>query len=253
MNDQFRVFKSGRGSYDIIAPKVRALLERHKTRPIGARVTLTAQVVDVLKIYRHLKNDLGFHEVGFAPVTTSPVRLYAIGGGGLDVVLAQFTRLAGEYLECALRGEHHGFSNVTDTLQELHNGISKAHPCGAGLGLMGVGPSGDIAPCHRFVDSDTHKLGHISTGVDREKQAAFLDRGHINRKLECHTCWARPVCSGGCYHEAYVRYGDTGHANLHYCDWIRGWTDVCLRIYGEIAARNPKYLEHFEEERSAAA
>ncbi len=52
---------------------------------------------------------------------------------------------------------------------------------------------------------------------------------------------------------AYVRYGDTGHANLHYCDWIRGWTDVCLRIYGEIAARNPKYLEHFEEERSAAA
>ncbi|MGH9671755.1 MAG: quinohemoprotein amine dehydrogenase maturation protein, partial [Bryobacteraceae bacterium] len=247
MQDALRVFENGRGSYDIIAPKVRELLKRHTSRPIAARVTLTAQVVDVLKIYRHLKHDLGFHEVGFAPVTTSPNRLYAINERGLDWVLEQFTSLAGEYLDFALRGEHHGFSNVTDTIRELHSGISKAHPCGAGLGMVGVGPSGDIAPCHRFVDSDTHKLGHISTGIDQQKQAEFLERGHISRKLECHSCWARPVCSGGCYHEAFVRYGDTGHANLHYCDWIRGWTDVCLRVYGEIAARNPGYLRHFDE------
>jgi len=246
MQDRFRVFHNGKGTYEVIAPKVKELLQKHKTRPIAARVTLTSQVADVIKIYRHLTQDMGFHEVGFAPVTTSPVRLYAIGGGGLDLVLSQFTRLAQEYLESALRGEHHGFTNVTDTLQELHSGISKAQPCGAALGLMGVSPSGDLAPCHRFVDSDQHKLGHISTGVDREKQAEFLERGHISRKPECHICWARPVCSGGCYHEAYVRYGDTGHANLHYCDWIRGWTDVCLRVYGEIAARNPKFFRIFD-------
>jgi uncharacterized protein len=247
MNDQLRVFSNGQGSYEVIAPKVKELLARHNTRPIGARVTLTSQVVDVKRIYRHLREEIGFYEVGFAPVTTSPVRLYAIGTDGLNDVLAQFTELAYEYLDCALRDEHHGFSNVNDTLQELHAGVSKSHPCGAGLGLVGVAPSGDIAPCHRFVDSDTHKLGHISTGLDRDVQADFLDRGGIQRKPECHTCWARPVCSGGCYHEAYVRYGDTGHANLHYCDWIRGWTDVCLRIYGEIAARNPKFLDRFDE------
>lgn len=249
-NDSLRVFSNGRGSYDIIEPKVRELLKKHRTRPICARVTLTSNNVDVTKIYRHLSQDLGFHEVGFAPVTTSPNRLYAIGSTGLDHVLEQFTELAHEYRDHALRNEHHGFSNVSDTLSELHAGISKAHPCGAGLGLMGVGPSGDVAPCHRFVDSDTHKLGNIATGVDREKQADFLERGHISRKLECHTCWARPVCSGGCYHEAYVRYQDTGHANLHYCDWIRGWTDLCLGIYGEIAAQNPAFLKHFEERRA---
>lgn len=250
MNDKLRVFSNGQGSYEMIAPKIKELLSKHKTRPIGARVTLTSQVVDVKKIYRHLKDDLGFHEVGFAPVTTSPVRLYAIGTNGLNSILEQFTELAEEYLECALRNEPHGFSNVSDTLQELHAGISKAHPCGAGLGLLGVSPSGDIAPCHRFVDADEHKLGHLSTGVDRTMQADFLDRGHINRKPECHTCWARPVCSGGCYHEAFVRYGDTGKANLHYCDWIRGWTDVCLRVYGEIAARNPQFLAHFDERKA---
>ena len=250
MNDALRVFANGKGSYDVIAPKVRALLQAHKTRPIAARVTLTAQVQDVLKIFRHLKQDLGFHEVGFAPVTTSPKRLYAIEPTGMDSVLDQFRQLALEYRDYALRGEHHGFSNVSDTLNELHQGINKSHPCGAGLGLVGVGPSGDIAPCHRFVDSDTHSLGHVSTGMDREKQADFLNRGHIGAKYDCHSCWARPLCAGGCHHEAFVRYGDTGHPNLHYCDWIRGWTDLCLQIYGEIAVQNPTFLQTFDRRKT---
>jgi uncharacterized protein len=250
MHDQLRVFANGRGSYDIIEPKVRALIQNHRTRPITARVTLTAGVSDVIRIFRHLKQDLGFHEVGFAPVTTSPNQLYAIGQKGMDNVLEQFHTLADEYLDYALRGEAHGFSNVSDTLAELCQGVNKSHPCGAGLGLLGVGPSGDIAPCHRFVDSDAHALGHISTGIDREKQADFLRRGHINSKYDCHTCWARPLCAGGCHHEAFVRYGDTGHPNLHYCDWIRDWTDACLEIYGAIAAKNPGFLQQFAERKA---
>ncbi len=250
-NDKFRVFSNGRGSYDIMVPKVRELLATHKTRPIAARVTLTTPDVDVLGVYKHLKHDLGFHEVGFAPVTTSPDRLYSIGERGMDNVLQQFRQLAQEYLEFAVRGEHHGFSNVSDTLSELHQGISKSHPCGAGLGLVGVGPSGDIAPCHRFVDSDQHKLGHISTGIDVTAKSDFLTRGNIGNKYDCQTCWARPLCAGGCHHEAFVRYGDTGHPNLHYCDWIREWTDICLAIYGTLAEKNPRFLNHFADRKTS--
>jgi uncharacterized protein len=247
LQDKMRVFANGRGSYDIIAPRVRALIANHKTRPIVARVTLTNGVTDVVRIFRHLKNDLGFHEVGFAPVTTSVNRLYSIGEKGMDGVLDQFHQLADEWLEYALRGQMHGFTNVSDTISELVQGVNKSHPCGAGLGLVGVGPSGDLAPCHRFVDSDTHSLGNVNTGIDREKQSDFLTRGHINSKYDCHTCWARPLCAGGCHHEAFVRYGDTGHANLHYCDWIRDWTDTCLRIYATVSAENPGFLQQFAE------
>ncbi len=250
LHDKLRVFSNGRGSYDIIAPKVRELIENHRTRPIAARVTLTAGVTEVVRIYRHLKQDLGFHEVGFAPVTTSANRLYSINDRGMDDVLNQFHALAAEWLEFALRGELHGFSNVSDTIAELYQGVNKSHPCGAGLGLMGVGPSGDIAPCHRFVDSDTHSLGHISHGIDAAKREDFLNRGHVGAKYACHTCWARPLCAGGCHHEAFVRYGDTGHPNLHYCDWIRDWTDTCLRIYGTLASQNPEFLAKFAERKA---
>jgi uncharacterized protein len=74
MQDKFRVFNNGAGSYAIAAPKIKALLARHRSRPIGARVTLTRQTLDVRKIYRHLTEELGFWEVGFArgAITRSP-------------------------------------------------------------------------------------------------------------------------------------------------------------------------------------
>jgi uncharacterized protein len=248
VQDKFRVFNNGTGSYDVVAPKIKELIRRHRTRPIGARVTLTAGPMDVKRIYRHLTEEMGFWEVGFAPVTTSPARGHAIGDSGYDQMLGQFRDLAYEFLEASVANRHHGFSNVRETLEELHKGVSKAYPCGAGLGLLGVSTDGDVALCHRFAGSDAHRVGSVAGGVDRAAQQAFLEKHHIANKTDCSVCWARPLCSGGCYHEAHTRYGDTGAANLHYCEWIRGWTDVCLKVYGELAVRNPAFLAQFDDE-----
>jgi uncharacterized protein len=248
VQDQFRVFHNGAGSYEIVAPKIKELLRRHRSRPIGARVTLTTANRDIRGIFRHLRDEIGFWDVGFAPVTTAPNRQYAIGEDGYDRMLEQFRALAAEFLEYALENRHHGFSNVKDTLEEIHKGVNKAYPCGAGLGLMGVSTDGDVALCHRFAGSDGHKLGSVSAGLDKLVQIDFLEKHHIDHKTDCAQCWARPLCSGGCYHEAHTRYGDTAHANLHYCEWIRGWTETCLKIYAELAVRNPRYLEQFDDE-----
>jgi uncharacterized protein len=245
-HDEFRVFKNGRGSYDVVVPKIRELLTRHTRRPIGARVTLTRYNLEVQRIYRHLTDEIGFHEVGFAPVTTGATRGHAIEAEGFDRMLAQFDDLAADFLEHALANRHHGFSNVKDTLEEIHKGVSKAYPCGAGLGLMGVATDGNVALCHRFAGSEAHTIGSVFAGVDRQRQTAFFEQHHIARKTDCSVCWARPICSGGCYHEAHTRYGDTSRPNLHYCDWIRSWTDTCLRVYGELSARNPGWLTRFD-------
>jgi uncharacterized protein len=247
LNDRMRVFHDGRGSYEVIAPKIKDLLRRHRTNSIGARVTLTSQVSDVKRIYRHLTEELGFDSVGFSPATASPDRLYHIGAQKMDNVLDSFAELAREYLDYAVAGRQHGFTNVSDTLKDLNSGVSKAYPCGAGVGLLGVGTAGDVSLCHRFVDSPVGKMGHVTDGgVDHAARTEFLGTHHIGARYDCHTCWARPVCAGGCFHEAYVHYGETSAANLHYCDWIRGWNDLCLQILGEISVRNPSFLERFE-------
>jgi uncharacterized protein len=246
VQDGLRVFHNGKGTYDVVLPKIKELLQAHRSRPIGARVTLTQKHMNVLEIFRHLTEEVGFWEVGLAPVTTQDHRDYAITPEGKDDMLRQFEELAHEWLECALRDEHHGFSNVKDTIEEIHKGVSKAYGCGAGLGLMGVATDGEVSLCHRFAGSPEHSLGSVRDGVDREKQEQFLVDHHIASKTDCHTCWARPICSGGCYHEAHVRYGDSSHANLHYCTWVRSWTHTCLEIYGALAEKNPKFLERFD-------
>ena len=111
---------------------------------------------------------MGFWEVGLAPVTTQDQRDYAITPEGKDSMLSQFEVLAQEWLQCALRDEHHGFSNVKDTLEEIHKGVSKAYGCGAGLGLMGVATDGDVALCHRFAGSPEHKIGSVTEGIDSQ-------------------------------------------------------------------------------------
>jgi uncharacterized protein len=247
LNDRQRVFHSGKGSYDVIVPNIKKLLKRHRTNSIGARVTLTAGVSDVTRIFRHLTEEIGFDAAGFSPATANPDRLYSIGPQKMDNVLDQFASLAWEYRDYALQGKQHGFTNASDTIKELHTGISKAYACGAGVGLLGVGTEGSISLCHRFVDSPVGKMGHVKDGVDHEARRAFLNTHHIGARYDCHTCWARPVCAGGCYHEAFIHSGNTSAANLHYCDWIRGWNDVCLQVYGEIATRRPEFLNRFNE------
>jgi uncharacterized protein len=250
MQDRFRVFHNGKGSYEVMAPKVKALLQRHTSRPIGARVTLTRQNLDVGGIYRHLTEEIGFREVGFAPVTTADGRDHAIEDDGFRRMLEQFDALAYEFLDAALENRHHGFSNIKDTLEEIHKGASKAYPCGAGMGLMGVATNGDVALCHRFAGSDAHRLGSVSGGIDAGRQQTFMDTHHMADKTDCTRCWARPICAGGCYHEAHTRYGETVRPNLHYCEWIRAWTHTALEIYGQIAERNPAWLDRFDREPS---
>jgi uncharacterized protein len=251
LQNKFRVFHNGAGSYEVIVPKVKALIARHRSRPIGARVTLTKETLDVRRIFHHLTEDIGFWEVGFAPVTASPERPHAFGDEGFEQVLAEFRSLAQDYLAAALENRHHGFSNVRETLGEIHKGASKAWPCGAGFGLLGVSTAGDVALCHRFAGSDDHKLGTVKDGIDRMRQNEFLQMHHVSNKTDCQTCWARPLCAGGCYHEAHTRFGTTNRPNLHYCDWIRGWTDTCLQIYGQIAQQNPRFLQQFEDAHEA--
>ena len=60
MQDKFRIFSNGKGSYDIIKPKVQELIAKHRARPVGARVTMTSGAMNVRTIYNHLKGELGF-------------------------------------------------------------------------------------------------------------------------------------------------------------------------------------------------
>ncbi len=243
VNDRHRALKGGTGSSAAVLPRVRRLLERHRSRPIGARVTLTAGNTDVERIFDYLA-ELGFGEIGFSPVTSGRPDL-RLTADELWQVLEGFRRLAGRAMHAAREGQFLGFSNLVNTWQELHEGKVKSHGCGAGIGLLSVGASGGLFLCQRFTGSDQFRFGDLDGGLDRSVRAEFLRSAHVAHKPSCQTCWLKHTCAGGCYHEAWEVQGSALAPNSHYCDYMRSWMQLALETYTELAEAHPDFISRY--------
>ena len=253
LHDRNRRTVGGAGTYDVVARNVRKLLARYRSRPIGARVTLTKGVTDVALIHRHLREEVGFFEVGFSPVTGGGSASFRLSEDELATVFRGMKDLGEEYERAALRGENIGFANMHQLLTDLHEGRAKSLPCGAGVGMLAVDREGGLNLCHRFTGSSLPRFGDVDHGVDRDRLAAFLDEAQDRSGRPCETCRIRNLCSGGCYHESYARYGDPHAPVAHYCDLLRDWIDFGIRVYARIAKANPSFFErHLEPRRRDA-
>ncbi|MEI8298188.1 MAG: quinohemoprotein amine dehydrogenase maturation protein [Pseudomonadota bacterium] len=253
IHDRHRKTVGGKGTYDVVARKVALLLERYRSRPVGARVTLGAGNTGVEAIHEHLKFELGFHEVGYAPVTASDTEGHALSDEEMLEVHRAFERLGENYLQHALAGRNNGFSNMHQLMTDLHEGRRKSVPCGGGVGLLAVDAEGDLNLCHRFTGSDLPTFGNVATGIDTVSLGAFVDKAVNREGTHCQTCRIRNLCSGGCYHESYARYGDPHHRTYHYCNLLRSWVDFGVRVYAQIQRANPEFFVRHLEPRSANA
>lgn len=251
LHDANRKTVGGRGTYDVVAAKVRMLLARYDARPVGVRVTLTRGVTDVLAIHDHLKNDLGFAEVGFGPATSGPIAVFNLDGELLKQVFEDMKSLGRRYVEAAIRGENIGFSNMHQLLTDIAQGMKKAVPCGAGLGMLAVDKGGDLHLCHRFVGSSQPTYGNVDRGIDVPRLAAFIEGAQDRSQFGCRTCRIRSICAGGCYHESYARQGDPFAPVYHYCDLLRDWVDFGIESYTRIMQANPSFFRRHLEPRRA--
>ena len=244
LHDKNRLTVGGKGSYDAVAKKVRMALERFTARPVAARVTLTAGVTDVEAIHRHLRDELGFAEVGYAPVTSGDISLFNLSSEELYAVFEGFKRLGAEYLEAALEGRNTGFANLHQMMTDLHQGTRKALPCGAGVGLLAVDHEGGLNLCHRFTGSDLPTYGDVENGIAKEELGEFLTGRLDKTGTDCASCHIRSLCAGGCYHESYARYGDPQHPTYHYCDLMRDWVDYGISVYARLIEERPDFFDN---------
>jgi len=251
IHDRHRKSVGGRGTYDVVARKVQLLLERYRSRPVGARVTLGGGNTDVEDIHAHLRGEIGFHEVGYAPVTAAAESRHALSDSELAEVHRAFERLGEDYRRAALAGANNGFSNMHQLMTDLHQGRRKSLPCGAGVGLLAVDGDGELNLCHRFTGSELPTFGNVSTGIDGARLSAFVEKAIDREGTHCETCRIRNLCAGGCYHESYARFGDAHHRTYHYCDLLRRWVDFGVGIYADIQRHNPSFFTHHVDPRSA--
>ncbi len=232
LHDANRPDLNGYGSYTTITGNLTGLLQG-ATAAVAARVTLTPeQWPRIEEVFFHLL-ELGFHEVGIAPV--SPVRRELLPNAEQEEALLQgFSALSRIFLKAAQANRLLPFTNLIDLLARLHLGQTKSVSCGAGYGYLAVDTEGGFYVCHRLVGDESFRVGTLDEGADPAEIRRALDSLTCGKQEMCSSCWARTLCSGGCHYENHLRENQLGLAPGGSCDFIRRWFQLGIEVYAEL-------------------
>jgi len=207
INDEMRLTVSGEGSFDIILPKLKKMVEKRGEKDYYVRGTFTNHNLDfgsdALDFYKH-----GFKKISIEPVVTPETMEYALREEHLDRVLKEYEDFSKEYIKIKKKDEDFYFFHFMIDLDQGPCIVKRAVGCGAGSEYIAVTPEGDIYPCHQFVGEEEFRLGTLETGIEKTSLRDEFKSANVYNKEKCRNCWARFYCSGGCHANAYYAHGN---------------------------------------------
>ncbi|WP_422485261.1 thioether cross-link-forming SCIFF peptide maturase [Gudongella sp. DL1XJH-153] len=207
VNDTMRLTLSGDGSYDVILPKIKKMVEKRGEKDYYVRGTFTSKNLDFGK------DALSFHKEGFKKVSIEPVVApeemdYAIREEHLATILKEYENFSKEYIKLTHDDKDFMFFHFMIDLNQGPCAVKRAVGCGAGSEYLAVTPEGDLYPCHQFVGEKEFLLGTLDKGIENEELRDRFKAANVYNKEECRNCWARFYCSGGCHANAHYAHGD---------------------------------------------
>ncbi|MBE6620070.1 MAG: thioether cross-link-forming SCIFF peptide maturase [Ruminococcaceae bacterium] len=220
VNDRFRVDYAGRGSYDVIVPNFKRLVEKRGGKGYYVRGTFTHHNTDFTSDIIHMA-DLGFTELSMEPVVCSPDDPCALTAEDLPVICEQYELLAKEMIKRKKEGRPFTFYHY---MLDLKNGpciYKRITGCGSGTEYMAVTPWGELYPCHQFVGDKKYSLGDIWNGVKNVEAQDQFRQCNAYARAECRDCWARLYCSGGCAANAYHATGSINGIYEYGCELFK--------------------------------
>ena len=230
VNDRFRVDYKGRGSYDRIVPLFKKFADSRGQKGYYMRGTYTHFNTDFTNDIFHMADDLGFTELSMEPVVTSPDSPSALTKEDLPVLFEQYEILAKDMLRREREGKPITFYHYMIDLEHGPCIYKRISGCGSGTEYMAVTAWGDLYPCHQFVGDPDYKLGDIWTGVTNHEKQDEFKYCNVYSHDECHNCWAKLYCSGGCAANAYHTTGKISGVYEYGCELFKKRIECALML-----------------------
>ncbi len=230
IHDMLRKTPNGKGSFDIIVPNAKKLIEQRGDKEYYIRGTFTSKNLDFLNDVKELES-LGFERISIEPVVLDDSDELALREEHLQRIFKEYEELAKYLNEKRTSGKHIVFFHFM--LDMGHGPCLKKRikGCGAGVEYVAVTPNGEIYPCHQFVGETDYKMGSVVTGeFNREIQHSF-EECNILTKKECRECWAKYFCSGGCAANAYKYNGSIYKPHKVTCELLKKRTECGAALY----------------------
>jgi len=238
INDKTRFFEDGSGCYDMILPQYKKLVSLRGEKSYYVRGTFTRHNLDFSNDVLHLANE-GFEQISVEPVVTKDKEL-AFTEDDLDQIYAEYDKLADDIIESRKNGKYFNFFHFMADLDDGPCIYKRTKGCGSGSEYVAVTPTGDIYPCHQFVEHEEFRLGSVlDQTLDDEKRQSFQDCNIGNGTLkQCANCWDKYFCGGGCAANNYKFTGKISEPYEMGCNLQKKRTECTLYI---------KALEAMEE------
>jgi len=240
-HDAMRKLHSGGGSYDIVAPKIKKLVEARRSKGYYIRGTFTRANMDFVNDALHLA-DLGYKEISLEPVVSrSEGSSFGFAFDDVDDLCKQYDLLAVEMQRRDATGNGFSFYHYTLDLVEgpcIHKRITG---CGVGTEYLAVTPDGELYPCHQFIGESQFLLGDVWRGVENESLRNEFAKTSIYSRSECRDCWARFYCSGGCAANAFFDSGSIGGVHKLGCELFKKRIECAIMFsVSRVASNNNK-------------
>lgn len=235
VHDRERRTVSGEGSYDIILPKFKKLVEARGGKGYYMRGTYTHYNTDFTEDIFHMA-DMGFTELSMEPVVCPSDSPFALTEEDLPVLFEQYEILAKEMLKREKEGRGFTFYHY---MLDLNHGpciYKRISGCGSGTEYFAVTPWGDLYPCHQFVGEEAYKMGDIWNGVTAEETRDKFKMCNVYAREECSDCWAKLYCSGGCAANGYHATGDITGVYEYGCELFKKRMECAIML--QIARKN---------------
>ena len=229
IHDRFRVDYAGKGSFDRIVPKFQKLVSAREGKNYYMRGTFTHANPDFLTDIKTML-DLGFTELSMEPVVCAAGDPSELTEEDKPIVMEQYEKLAELMIKRDDEGKPFTFYHYMIDLKGGPCICKRISGCGSGTEYMAVTPWGDLYPCHQFVGEEKFKLGDIWQGVtNKDTQKEFADC-NVYARPDCHSCWAKLYCSGGCAANAYHSTGSVRGIYKYGCDLFKKRMECAIMV-----------------------
>ena len=208
VNDEIRTNVAGGGSYDVIVPKFKQLVDARGDKEYYIRGTYTKYNLDFYKDVLHI-SELGFDQISVEPVVGPEQDDYAINMAHLKEAENSYTTLMDDMLarSKASGAKRYNFFHFMVDLDQGPCAIKRLRGCGSGNEYVSITPDGEIFPCHQFVGKHEFLMGHVDSGIVKPELKEQFANANIYSKPKCMECWAKYYCSGGCNANNYAYEG----------------------------------------------
>ncbi|ECA8972325.1 anaerobic sulfatase maturase [Salmonella enterica subsp. enterica] len=239
INDTYRLSRNGKSTFDDVLKGISAL-KRHKVEFNTLTVVNRENMQRPLDTYNFLKR-IGSRYMQFIPLVERQAA--QPDSNGLTLIQPDFSGQC-QVTDWSVSAKGWGkfmntifdhwvvndlgevfVMNFEQTMAKINGQLSSCwlnETCG---GNLIVEANGDIYSCDHFVYPE-NKLGNINNDdllqlVNKIENIEFGQRKFTNISKECHQCFAKHICNGGCPKQRF-ELSSNGIANKNYlCDGFR--------------------------------